>query len=57
MTEDEAVQQLGKLPIQNEGRSHEIADDILLRFLDESGCAAIAAAYREWRERIGFWYA
>ena len=54
--EHKAVSDLYNLPDESEG-SHGRADEILLEFLDAKGFRHIAGAYRDTRERIGFWYA
>lgn len=38
-------------------RSHARADNILLEYLDATGCGALADAYRRAQKRVGFWYA
>ncbi len=36
---------------------HARADQILLEYLNATGCGALVDAYKGARERVGFWYA
>lgn len=59
MNKEETIAALNALkegPDDAEGL-HVEADDILLSYLMANGAPEVAAAYREARERIGFWYA
>jgi len=37
--------------------AHIAADDMILEFIEKQGFSKISAAYRELREKVGFYYA
>ena len=57
MTEQEAIDKLNALPGKNAEYDHIDADQIIADFLRGVGYAALADAYEQTRDRVGFWYA
>lgn len=57
MTREEAIHDLRNLDDWDQEIAHGYADDILLHLLESFGESEVAQAYRDARERIGFWYA
>jgi hypothetical protein len=57
MTEQEAITTLNAIPRNYQEHAHAAADELLLDFLRANGHAALADAYTEFKEDVGFWYA
>ncbi len=58
MTKEEAIKKLEALPADGDQEiEHGDADEILLRRLEALGEVDVAQAYKDARERVGFWYA
>jgi hypothetical protein len=58
MTKQEAIEQFNAMPAGGDAEAeHGSADEILLRRLEDLGDVEVAQAFRNARERVGFWYA
>ncbi len=58
MTTQESIEKLKAMPQDgDEEILHGYADKILLRRLEALGEVDVAQAYKDARERVGFWYA
>ena len=53
----EVVQALGHLTHDDREGAHRDADTLLIQWLEALGEIDVVTAYREARERVGFWYA
>ena len=60
MTKDEAIKELERISDECKGdpeAGHAEADDVLLEYLNWLGDASLVIAYKDCRDKIGFWYA
>jgi len=57
MNESEAVEKLNALTGKDPEREHGEAEEIVLALLRRKGFGAVAKAFDDAGDRVGFWYA